>query len=215
MKMGVLLMFEILLTFLNWSNAFYINNNNNELPCEFQDSINITNGRLQSDGAIVFQGTKYSKEQFATVNYFQTIGKKRTYVEPYLRGCPCNVRPCIRLCCPLGSFVDLSKLKRGTILQQIPCYDNEAAKNYESEIIDQNNRTKTIKLIEHFSYAVLQTPIKFYKLKRYRITNVKIYFLSHYSKFFQKDEIMITNVVTNHISERTHSAWKKWLNDTS
>lgn len=183
--MGVLLIIGILLTFLNFSDAFYINNNN-VLPCDFQDSINITNGHVQSDGAIVFDGTTYSKEQFATINYLQTYENKRINVEPHLRGCPCNVRPCIRLCCPLGSFVDLSRLKRGTILQQIPCYDNEAAKNYESEIINQNNHTKTIKLIENFSYVILQSPIKFYKIKNYRITNVMLFSFSFTLKFSPK-----------------------------
>lgn len=171
--MGVLLIVGILLTFVNWCNALYINNNN-ALPCDFQDSVNITNGVLQTDGAIIFDGTKYPKEQYSNMDFILINGTTRATVDPHLRGCPCNVKPCIRLCCPLGSFVNMSSLKRGTILQQIPCYNHDAARHYESEILDQNNQTKMLQLDEHFSYAVLLSPIKFYKLKIFQITNVNM-----------------------------------------
>lgn len=146
----------------------------NKLACDFQDSINITNGHLQPDGALVFDGIKYEKDQIATVNYRLINGSNRT--QSYLRGCPCNIKPCIRLCCPLGSFFNMSQLKRGTILQQIPCYNHQAAKNFESQVIDQQNHSKVIRLDENFFYVVQNTPIKFYKLKNYQISDVMFIF---------------------------------------
>lgn len=180
-RMGVLLIFEIVLTLLNWSDALYIHAN--ELPCDLQDSINITDGTVQSDGAILFEGIKYVKEQFAAVNYHLINGSKHETIELHLRGCPCNVKPCIRLCCPLGSFVNTSSLQRGTILQQMPCYKHQSAKNYQSLVFDENNRSEMQTLDQQFSYAVLLLPTKFYKLKTYQITNVMKSSLMFFSLF--------------------------------
>lgn len=171
--MGVLLIFGIVLTFLNSNNALYIND---ELPCDFRDSINITNGQLQLDGARIHDGTIYPKEQYALVKYVIVDGRIRVPVKSHYRGCPCNVKPCISLCCPLGSFVRTSHLERGSILQKIPCYDHPAAQNYEYDVVDQNNQTHLTnhqKLNELFSFVMLQSPIKFYKIRNFRITNVK------------------------------------------
>lgn len=179
--MGVLLVFGILLTFLNSNDALYINN---ELPCHFQDSINITNGQLQADGARIHDGTIYSKEQYALVNYRITDGKARVPVKSHLRGCPCNVKPCISLCCPLGSFVSTRNLKKGTILQEIPCYNHAAAQNYEYDVVDLNNQTNRQKLNELFSFVVLQSPVKFYKTKKFQITIVNRYIFGHIKSLY-------------------------------
>lgn len=169
--MGVFLICGIVLTFVNWSDGFFLSTN--ELPCEFEDSINITDGRVLSDGSILHNGIKYTKQQFDTVNYRLVNNGKLVKVPSHLRGCPCKVKTCLRLCCPLGSFVNMSELKRGTILQEIPCYHHVAAKNYQSEIFDKNTYQSEIKTLDQqFSYAVLLKPTKFYKLKNFQITNV-------------------------------------------
>lgn len=170
--MGVFLIYVIVLTFcVNWSDGFFLSTN--ELPCEFEDSINITDGQVLSGGSILHNGIEYTKQQYDTVNYRLVNNVKRIKVDAHLRGCPCNVQTCLRLCCPLGEFVNMSKLKRGTILQEIPCYHHESAKNYHSEVFDQNSHQSHVEILDkYFSYAVLLKPTKFYKLKNYQITNV-------------------------------------------
>lgn len=148
------------------------------LPCDFQDSINITGGTVTSDGSVVFDGVKYSKEHFGT--FYSMVNRTKLFtVNAHLRGCPCNIKPCLRLCCKLGSFVNTGEMKRGTISQQIPCYQHKAAKNYQSEVFDGNTNQSQIEILdEHFAYVVLLTPKKFYKLKNYQITNVTVNFCS-------------------------------------
>lgn len=178
--MGVFLIYgTIILTFVNWSDGFFLSTN--ELPCEFEDSINITDGSIQPDGSILNDGTKYTKQQIYTVNYRMDNNNKRIKANAHLRGCPCMVKPCLRLCCPLGSFVNMSELKRGTELQTIPCYRHEAAKNFQSEVFDSISHQSQVQILdEYFSYAVLFKPTKFYKLKDFQITSVMLissYFL--------------------------------------
>lgn len=168
--MGVLPFFVVIGFVLNRCSGLSFRSD--VLPCDFQDSMNITNGILQSDGAIIFNGTKYSKEQFAEIDYIVVNESKREAVEPHFRGCPCNVRPCIRLCCPLGQFIDNKTLRPGLILQQIPCYNHPRAKDYQSEVFDQNHQSEVVKLDDRFSFAVQMLPVKFFKPNNYRLTDV-------------------------------------------
>lgn len=172
--MGVFMIYGvIMLTFVNWSDAFFLSTS--ELPCEYEDSINITAGTHLPNGSILHDGTTYKKQHFHTVNYRMENNNKRIKVDAYLRGCPCMVRPCLRLCCPLGSFVIMSELKRGTTLQEIPCYPHEAAKNFQSEVFDAESHQSQVQTLDKsFSFAVLLKPTKFYKLKNYQILNVII-----------------------------------------
>lgn len=175
--MDTRLFIGVILIAMQW-NIIWCKNIGHELPCEFADSINITGGTTLPNGSVLFDGIKYSKKNFDT--FYSTLNRtKLIAVNAHLRGCPCNIKPCLRLCCPLGSFVNSVELKRGTILQKIPCYRHEAAKNYQSEIFDQNTNQSEIQILDkHFSYVTLLTSRKFYKLKNYQITNVICIFIA-------------------------------------
>lgn len=76
-----------------------------ELPCKYSDSINITGGDHHDNGSIVFESTEFRQEHYATINYIMENGENKT-VETYDRGCICNLKKCIRLCCAIVSSVD-------------------------------------------------------------------------------------------------------------
>lgn len=76
----------------------------NKLPCQYFDSINITDGK-RDNGDIIYKNVTFKKGQYAEVNTVLSYDKDKvgefTKVAPYLRGCLCN-RPgvnCVRLCC--------------------------------------------------------------------------------------------------------------------
>lgn len=139
-----------------------------QLPCDFVDSINITGGVEFSNNSILFEGIVYN--QYATVNFIWN-GTKQTQVEPHIRGCPCLQTPCIRLCCPYGSFVEL--FDYGSVQK---CHQSEEAKHFESEVI-QYNETKTIRMEEHFGFV---DPIcnNYYYADDFKIYTVIIFFYS-------------------------------------
>lgn len=143
-----------------------------ELPCHFLDSINITGGnRLPYDGSIEFNGIVYSRNQYAEINYVIEAGTFQITVDPYIRGCICNIRPCLRLCCPLGT---LHTDDRATT-----CRDHEKAKKFEAEIIHENNETKIIPLERYFAY-IEGYPCNFmYFDDDYQINNVRKFALIH------------------------------------
>lgn len=116
-----------------------------KLPCDFFESKNISSGVRQSDDSIFFDGVIYRKDQYATVDYVLDKGQS-TAANPHIRGCICNIQPCLRLCCPLGS---IHKRVNGTMV----CHEHAAAKNFEHEVLHENNDTEILRLDDHFAYV--------------------------------------------------------------
>ncbi|XP_055304984.1 probable G-protein coupled receptor Mth-like 10 isoform X3 [Sitodiplosis mosellana] len=139
--MGVIIVLIGMLLSVNLSIAL------DELPCHFLDSINITDGnRLANDDSIEFNGLVYSRKQYAEINYvLLRDGTDQITVDPYIRGCICNIKPCVRLCCPLGTLnTDDTDI---TV-----CQDHDKGNKFEAEVIHKNNETKVIPLERFFAY---------------------------------------------------------------
>lgn len=116
-------------------------------PCNFLDSVNITDGVNQSNESIIFDGTKYPKEQYTSWDYIIENGVRRP-VQTHIRGCICNLMPCIRLCCPFGSFHEIDN-------DNHECNVNEKAKDFLGEIIDPSNGANYAKLNQRFGIVDL------------------------------------------------------------
>lgn len=145
--MNVKLSILIRLLCLSWCSAFSIFSDIfSELPCHFHDSINITDGTLQSNNSLTFNGIDFPENQYAEVNYILENEDDYVEVQPHIRGCLCNRKPCIRLCCPFGSITQ-NKNEHGN------CYPHEAAKNLEAQILDENNELKNVRFDQHFSFV--------------------------------------------------------------
>lgn len=123
-----------------------------ELPCNFIDSINISAGVLHFNQSILYNGMIFPEEQYAKVNYILTDGTKPTIVEPYFRGCPCKIRPCIRLCCPFGSSVDLTDSKITCSGHKSERSFSDGMRSFSSKIIDENNQSEELDLYQHFAF---------------------------------------------------------------
>lgn len=63
-----------------------------ELPCRFVDSIDISEGALQLNQSIIFDGVEFTPADYAKVDH-DSINE----TEPHTRGCLCNRKPCIRV----------------------------------------------------------------------------------------------------------------------
>ncbi|XP_055606809.1 G-protein coupled receptor Mth2-like isoform X5 [Uranotaenia lowii] len=71
------------------------------LPCDFLDSINITGLDPAPDGSITHQSIRYGPANYALIDYTHANGSQRitTNGSSYYRGCVCQVRRCLWLCC--------------------------------------------------------------------------------------------------------------------
>lgn len=123
----------ISLSSVNWCHG-----TETELPCQFNDSINITAGIIHPNNSITFDGTEFKIGHYAQINYTQN-GDKRTTVDPYTRGCRCTNKSCVRLCCPYASFMETNANSN-----TITCRTDEAAKNLIINLSDTDNQTLVV-----------------------------------------------------------------------
>lgn len=119
-----------------------------ELQCHFHDSINITDGEPFPNKSIIHNGIEFPKGHYAMVNHILN-GSRKVRVNPHTRGCPCLKKPCVRLCCPFGSYVSSMEFKKDVV-----CSENEAAKNVQVRITDdKSNQSSIIDLNQHFGHV--------------------------------------------------------------
>lgn len=113
--------------------------------CDFLNSINITDGKMNAtDKSITHNGILFAQNQYSIFDYRLIDGHERVPVPKHKRGCPCLMKPCIRLYCMPGFD---SKLERG-------CNYRTHFKNYTMNIIDKRNHNQSVNIVEYFSYVV-------------------------------------------------------------
>lgn len=117
------------------------------LPCHILDSVDISDGIQQPDGSLLFGGVMYPRDQYATVDYTMENGLKLYDDISHIRGCACHIKPCIRICCPIGT--QMANMN-GTC---IPTIDTPT--KVEIEILNGNNQLETMDLVNqhHFAYV--------------------------------------------------------------
>ena len=127
-----------------------------KLPCDFLDSMNISDGKLYLNRTIVYKDLEFPLGQYAKINYTIDNGMERMTVAPYLRGCISNRKPCIRLCCPFGSVQVKSR----------QCQPNEIASSIKvfsekyQDALNHNDDTLKIEPVRQFTYIHDYPPCK-------------------------------------------------------
>ncbi|XP_053674611.1 G-protein coupled receptor Mth2-like [Anopheles nili] len=77
------------------------------LPCDFIDSVNITDGEKLPNGDIRHNGVIYNSTFYRTIDYEYENYSTKKFVADYIRGCLCAVRICVRLCCSDRQYFDM------------------------------------------------------------------------------------------------------------
>lgn len=139
----------------------------NKLPCDFLDTVNITDGTYFPNKSILFNGVEFRKELYAKVDFLDLRTHKILKVAPHIRGCLCSIRPCLRFCCPEGTFLELSG-ESGMCSPK-----NVTVKMHSLNIVNPNNETKLVKMEDHFG-VVHNFPCKkiFLPAQQFQITHV-------------------------------------------
>ncbi|XP_055295468.1 G-protein coupled receptor Mth2-like [Sitodiplosis mosellana] len=117
--------------------------------CHTSERIDISDGvHDPNTNSITFNGTTFPMDQYVKMN-------NKTF------GCLCEMTPCIRLCCPYGSFIKAR-------INGIKCSDEqqEDAKNFGNSVRNENNELYDK---DHFKYVDDQTCVKAPKYLKYWI----------------------------------------------
>lgn len=108
--------FTIVLIIISISNDSSAYSDNLNVPCPFLDSINITDGILNTDDdSILFEGISYPKTYYGDYDYEFVFNSYRQDVARHKRGCICTIdpkKPCVRMCLPRGKYLELTANNR-------------------------------------------------------------------------------------------------------
>lgn len=156
--MGVLLILIIQLISLNWSGAASIIK---DLQCDFHDSVNISDGLPSKNDSIEFNGIIFPRDQYAEIDYILVNGTEFVSVNSHFRGCPCNIKRCLRYCCPPEKVYD-PKFGIKAIGERYECANNDKALNIMYDIRKENNQMENVNLNKEFSYVIATSPKKYY-----------------------------------------------------
>jgi G protein-coupled receptor Mth (Methuselah protein) len=103
-----------------------------QIPCNFMSTINITGGYVDSENNFVHNGIKFRPGKYAQYNYIIVNFTERVTVEPHIRGCLCEYKSCIRLCC-LYSEKQNPNCIQTTVLQVPTQKDGEISLDLEND----------------------------------------------------------------------------------
>lgn len=82
------------------STSFNVRAKNSELPCDFLHSVNISDGEPDYySGIIDHGGVYYYPINYAFVNYSYDDAGDKIEVAEHTRGCVCQVKNCVWVCC--------------------------------------------------------------------------------------------------------------------
>ncbi|XP_065081426.1 G-protein coupled receptor Mth2-like isoform X2 [Ochlerotatus camptorhynchus] len=116
------------------------------LPCDFMDSLNITDGIRDALGNIIHNSILYKPKYYRTIDYDYENFSTKKYVQEYIRGCPCAVRLCVRMCCP-----------RGTMLFNRKCepFDVKMEVLLNTSLYNEQRKFELVDLAQHNMYGFL------------------------------------------------------------
>lgn len=132
-----------------------------QLPCDFLDSINITDGIRRKDHSIKYNNITFTKDQYAYVHENESD-------LTYPRGCICNVTQCVRLCCPYGEILTLDAQKR--------CQPHDRATDFEDVVVTDDETTREQFKNKRFGYVHERPCIQVISAEDYRITKVSPFY---------------------------------------
>lgn len=125
-----------------------------ELPCDYYDSIDITNGLHFPNNSVFYDGMEFLPEHYAKITYKVENGipVRRNAVT---HGCPCMIRPCIRFCCPYGSFTNFGGSSNQSTISN--CIQHDRSKDFKIKLQFHNGTINedvhATQMQQHFGFV--------------------------------------------------------------
>ncbi|XP_046808536.1 uncharacterized protein LOC111687899 [Lucilia cuprina] len=147
-----LFIFLILLTWqiyigLPWT--FAQDEENNEEICPYQNTVNLTNLEKYENGSYLYEDILIPPEKQNFYDYHLKFLRKRVSVPRHLRGCVCENKPCIKLCCEKDEYLNdkgnTSKCEKIT---------SEMTVQWILPLLGEYDKVETANILEHFTLQV-------------------------------------------------------------
>uniref|UniRef100_A0A8D8H9W1 G-protein coupled receptor Mth2 n=2 Tax=Culex pipiens TaxID=7175 RepID=A0A8D8H9W1_CULPI len=120
-----------------------------QLPCEFRDSVNISGGTVDAQSNIHHDGIKYEPRHYALISYDYAGFDTRVEVPvAYARGCICQLRSCVRLCCPVGQWLASDG-------NTSACVDSDGPFRVRVNVSTTSGEVQSVNLLEEPKFGVV------------------------------------------------------------
>lgn len=110
-----------------------------ELPCEIFESKNISAGHKFENETILYEGVYYPREQYARIDYVFDRSATKILVDPYIRGCICKFKNCVRFCCPPGYAKVNKNCEKSNIVETTLIHDIKHDDNSTTSVVVNNH----------------------------------------------------------------------------
>ncbi|XP_065360901.1 G-protein coupled receptor Mth2-like [Calliphora vicina] len=142
--------FSIYLALLTWQ--LYINVpaiSGHDEKCPFENTVNLTDQQKYENGSYVYQDILIPPEKQDLYDYNLKFERVLEAVAEHLRGCVCEDRPCMKLCCKVDEYFDdtgnMSKCEKIT---------QEMKVSWKLPIQLENGKTKVANIFKYFTTQV-------------------------------------------------------------
>lgn len=123
------------------------NNNETEEKCDFEDTVNLTNYDRYENGSYLYRGILIPPEKQSFYDYeLKFLGVKKS-VPVHLRGCACDEKPCVKLCCAEDEYLNTTGI----------CQKISEATEVRWDLFVGFNTTGEGKLVNIFEHFTTQT----------------------------------------------------------
>lgn len=154
-------------------------------PCSAFDTVSIDDGEKHPNGSITHNGITYNVEHYKTFNYVYPNYARKRNTTKHIRGCICQHRICVRMCCPKGSLLIENK-----------CHRSNKSLVFNMTI-HHNSEAKVHNLQKHPEYGLTYgTPCEafeldnFYRIERHG-NEIKLV-LPHTQEIYGSDKFFVT-----------------------
>lgn len=124
-------------------------NDETEDICGFENTVNLTDRQSFENGSYLYQGILVPPEKQQLYDYDVKFSAMMIDVPPHLRGCVCDKKPCIKLCCPEDKYL-YDNTNSSTCEKLMP--DMDVSWNVTIEL--ENKQTKVVNIFEYFTVQV-------------------------------------------------------------
>ncbi|XP_046807173.1 G-protein coupled receptor Mth2-like [Lucilia cuprina] len=107
--------------------------------CPYQNTINLTNHQHFENGSYLYEDILIPIEKQKLYNYYMKYSKIKKSVRPHRRGCVCEKKPCINMCCERNEYLWINK----NIIKCLKLNPLNDKMSLVVKINDQNDNFKT------------------------------------------------------------------------
>ncbi|XP_037811123.1 G-protein coupled receptor Mth2-like [Lucilia sericata] len=135
--------------FIRFSPIKALNNDIAE-SCPYQNTVNLTNHQRFENGSYLYEDILIPIEKQKLYNYYMKYSKIKKSVRPHPRGCVCERKACINMCCERNEYLSINK----NIVKCVKLNPLDVKMSLMVKLTDKNNFKKELQVYKYFTTQV-------------------------------------------------------------